>query len=160
MSNPSRMRSRSFLDRLLPVAERCQTLGIPALALFPAIEPALKTPDGIEAANPAGLIPRVVKELKRQFPDLGVMTDVGVIHADETVVAAGAQCAQLLDSVGLTVKMNAPAGLLTHSKPTAKLLNGLVMTPGLHIRQTAEGRRSRIPARPLSRASRSRAAAA
>jgi glycine/D-amino acid oxidase-like deaminating enzyme len=71
---------------------------------------------------------------------IGVMTDVGVIHADETVVAAGAQCAQLLDSVGLTFKMNAPAGLLTHSKPTAKLLNGLVMTPGLHIRQTAEGR--------------------
>jgi glycine/D-amino acid oxidase-like deaminating enzyme len=71
---------------------------------------------------------------------IGVMTDVGVIHADETVVAAGAQCAQLLDSVGLTFKMNAPAGLLTHSRPAPKLLNGLVMTPGLHIRQTTEGR--------------------
>ncbi|WP_421694085.1 NAD(P)/FAD-dependent oxidoreductase [Aestuariivirga sp.] len=71
---------------------------------------------------------------------VGVMTDVGVIHADETVVAAGAATAQLLDSVGLTLKMDAPAGLLSHSKPAPKLLNGLVMSPGLHLRQTAEGR--------------------
>lgn len=71
---------------------------------------------------------------------IGVMTDEGVIHADETVVAAGAQTAQLLDSVGLTLKLNAPAGLLSHSRPAHRLLNGLVMTPGLHIRQTAEGR--------------------
>ena len=71
---------------------------------------------------------------------VGVMTDEGVIHADETVVAAGAATAQLLDSVGLTLKMNAPAGLLSHSRPAPKLLNHLVMTPGLHIRQTAEGR--------------------
>lgn len=71
---------------------------------------------------------------------VGVMTDEGVIHADETVVAAGASTAQLLDSVGLSLKMNAPAGLLSHSKPAPKLLNGLVMTPGLHLRQTAEGR--------------------
>jgi len=71
---------------------------------------------------------------------VGVMTDVGVIHADEVVVAAGAGSAQLLDSVGLSFRMNAPAGLLSHSKPAPKLLNGLVMTPGLHIRQTAEGR--------------------
>ncbi len=70
--------SRLSLDRLLPVAERCLTLGIPALALFPAIDPSLKTPDGIEATNPAGLIPRAVKELKRQFPRLGVMTDVAL----------------------------------------------------------------------------------
>lgn len=71
---------------------------------------------------------------------VGVMTDEGVIHADETVVAAGAGTAQLLDSIGLTFNMTAPAGLLSHSKPAPKLLNGLVMTPGLHIRQTAEGR--------------------
>jgi glycine/D-amino acid oxidase-like deaminating enzyme len=71
---------------------------------------------------------------------VGVMTEEGVIHADETVVAAGASTAQLLDSVGLTFNMSAPAGLLSHSKPAPKLLNHLVMTPGLHIRQTAEGR--------------------
>ncbi len=71
---------------------------------------------------------------------IGVMTEEGVIHADETVVAAGAQCGQLLDSVGLGLAMSAPAGLLSHSRPAPRLLNGLVMTPGLHIRQTAEGR--------------------
>ncbi len=71
---------------------------------------------------------------------VGVMTDDGVIHADETVVAAGAASATLLDSLGMTLRMRAPAGLLSHSRPTRKLLNGLVMTPGLHLRQTEEGR--------------------
>ena len=70
--------NRVSLDRLLPVAERCLTLGVPAMALFPAIDPTLKTPDGREAANPKGLIPRVVAELKRRFPELGVMTDVAL----------------------------------------------------------------------------------
>ncbi len=70
----------------------------------------------------------------------GVMIEEGVIHADETIVAAGAVSAELLDSVGIRLRMTAPAGLLTHSKPTRPLLNGLVMTPGLHLRQTPEGR--------------------
>ena len=69
---------RLTLDRLLPVAERCLKLGVPALALFPAIEPTLKTPDGREATNPRGLIPRIVSALKRSFPELGVMTDVAL----------------------------------------------------------------------------------
>lgn len=70
----------------------------------------------------------------------GAMTSDGNIHADEIVVAAGAGTAALLDSIGLTLKMDAPAGLLTHSKPAPKLLNHLVMTPGLHLRQTLDGR--------------------
>jgi porphobilinogen synthase len=69
---------RLSVDRLLPVAERCLTLGVPALALFPAIDSSLKTPDGREAANREGLIPRAVRELKRRFPELGVMTDVAL----------------------------------------------------------------------------------
>jgi len=69
---------RYSLDTLLPVAEECVALGIPVLALFPVIEPSLKTPDGIEAANPDGLVPRVVAELKKRFPELGVMTDVAL----------------------------------------------------------------------------------
>jgi porphobilinogen synthase len=70
--------NRLTLDRLLPVAERCLRLGVPALALFPAIEPSLKTPDGREAVNPRGLIPRMVAGVKRRFPELGVMTDVAL----------------------------------------------------------------------------------
>ncbi|MFM9970645.1 MAG: porphobilinogen synthase [Burkholderiales bacterium] len=70
--------SRYTLDKLFPVAERCLKLGVPVMALFPAIDPALKTPDGIEATNPEGLIPRVVAALKKRFPQLGVMTDVAL----------------------------------------------------------------------------------
>ncbi|MFL6677060.1 MAG: porphobilinogen synthase, partial [Burkholderiaceae bacterium] len=42
------------------------------------IEPALKTPDGAEALNPQGLVPRTVRALKKHFPELGVMTDVAL----------------------------------------------------------------------------------
>jgi porphobilinogen synthase len=69
---------RLSLDRLLPVAEECVKLGIPVMALFPVIDASLKTEDGQEAANPEGLIPHVVRELKRRFPELGVMTDVAL----------------------------------------------------------------------------------
>ncbi|MGB7421432.1 MAG: porphobilinogen synthase [Comamonas sp.] len=69
---------RLSLDLLLPVAEECVKLDIPVLALFPAIDGALKTPNGKEAANPDGLIPRVVRTLKKEFPQLGVMTDVAL----------------------------------------------------------------------------------
>jgi len=69
---------RMSIDSLLPVAEQCLKLEIPALALFPAIEPRRKTPDGREAFNPKGLIPRAVAALKKRFPELGVMTDVAL----------------------------------------------------------------------------------
>lgn len=69
---------RLSLDLLYPVAEECVALGIPALALFPVIEAGLKTPDGKEASNPKGLVPRVVQALKSRFPELGIMTDVAL----------------------------------------------------------------------------------
>jgi porphobilinogen synthase len=69
---------RLSLDNLLPLAEQCLTLGIPVMALFPVIDGQLKTPDGREAVNPEGLIPRVVAALKKHFPELGVMTDVAL----------------------------------------------------------------------------------
>jgi porphobilinogen synthase len=69
---------RMTVDRLFRVAEQCVKFGIPVLALFPAIEAKLKTPDGREAFNPRGLIPRAVATLKKRFPELGVMTDVAL----------------------------------------------------------------------------------
>ena len=69
---------RLSIDLLAPVAEQCLELGVPVLALFPVIDPALKTPDGREAANPDGLVPRAVADLKRRFPELGVLTDVAL----------------------------------------------------------------------------------
>ena len=70
--------ARLSLDRLIPVAEKCVALGIPVIALFPVIDPALKTPDGREACNPEGLVPRVVRALKERVPGLGVLTDVAL----------------------------------------------------------------------------------
>ena len=69
---------RLSLDLLFPLAEQCVALGIPVMALFPVIDPELKNPNGDEACNPNGLIPRVVAALKQRFPDLGVMTDVAL----------------------------------------------------------------------------------
>ena len=70
--------NRVSLDLLFGVAEDCVSLGIPVMALFPVIDAALKTPDGKEAANPKGLIPNAVSELKKRFPNLGIMTDVAL----------------------------------------------------------------------------------
>jgi porphobilinogen synthase len=70
--------NRVSLDLLFKVAEECVTLGIPVLALFPVIDAALKTADGKEAFNPNGLIPSAVRELKKRFPNLGIMTDVAL----------------------------------------------------------------------------------
>jgi porphobilinogen synthase len=69
---------RLSLDLLFPVAEECVSLGIPVMALFPVIDASLKTPEGREATNPEGLVPRVVRELKSRFPDLGLLTDVAL----------------------------------------------------------------------------------
>ena len=82
---------RISIDLLLSVAEECVALGIPVIALFPVIDPALKTPDGIEAVNPTGLVPRAVRELKMRFPELGILTDVALdpytSHGQDGVLA-------------------------------------------------------------------------
>ncbi|HYH41443.1 MAG TPA: porphobilinogen synthase, partial [Burkholderiales bacterium] len=69
---------RYTIDKLLAHAETALDLGIPAMALFPAVEPKLKTADGREATNRRGLIPRAVSALKKRFPELGVITDAAL----------------------------------------------------------------------------------
>jgi porphobilinogen synthase len=69
---------RLSLDQLLPLAERALKLGVPALALFPVIGSKKKTPGAEEAWNPKGLVPTVVACLKKEFPELGVITDVAL----------------------------------------------------------------------------------
>jgi porphobilinogen synthase len=69
---------RHTVDQLLRHAETALRAGIPAIALFPAIERSLKTADGREAANPKGLVPRAVAALKKRLPELGVITDVAL----------------------------------------------------------------------------------
>lgn len=69
---------RKTLDLLLKDAEQCVKLGVPVMAIFPVIEAAKKSLGAEEAFNPDGLVPRVVAELKKNFPDLGVMTDIAL----------------------------------------------------------------------------------
>ena len=70
--------SRLGQSALFEAAEQCLALGVPVLALFPVINGRLKTPDGREALNDDGLVPRTVRALKQRFPELGVMTDVAL----------------------------------------------------------------------------------
>jgi porphobilinogen synthase len=83
---------RYTIDRLLRHAEEALHAGIPAIALFPAIEAGRKTADGREAANPKGLVPRAVAALKKHLPELGVMSDVALdpytTHGQDGVIDA------------------------------------------------------------------------
>ncbi|MGB2815992.1 MAG: porphobilinogen synthase [Burkholderiaceae bacterium] len=117
---------RLSLDQLLPVADECVRLGIPVMALFPVIEQSLKSPDGREATNPDGLVPRVVRELKHRFPELGVMTDValdpftthgqdGVVDANGYVIndeTVGILTRQALVQAGAGVDIVAPSDMM------------------------------------------------
>jgi porphobilinogen synthase len=70
--------SRLSIDLLLKEAESLLKLGIPAIALFPVIDPSQKSLDAAEAFNPEGLAQRAVKALKKSFPELGVITDIAL----------------------------------------------------------------------------------
>ena len=99
---------RLSIDELLRVGEQAMTLKIPAIVLFPVTDPQAKSLDAAEAWNPEGLAQRAIRALKKNFPELGVITDValdpytthvqdGLIDAsgyvvnDETVAALVAQ---------------------------------------------------------------------
>jgi len=69
---------RMSLDHLYGVAADCLKLGVPAMALFPVIDTALKSLDAAEAYNAKGLVPRVVAALKARYPELGIITDIAL----------------------------------------------------------------------------------
>lgn len=139
---------RLSIDKLLHVAEDTVSLGIPVISLFPVIDTALKTPDGIEATNPDGLIPRAVAALKSRFPELGVLTDValdpytshgqdgvldesGYILNDETteilVQQALAQANAGVDIVAPSDMMDGRIGAIRHALEDAELLYTRIM---------------------------------
>ena len=139
---------RVSVDLLAPVAEQCLTLGVPVLALFPVIDPKLKTPDGIEATNPDGLVPRAVAELKRRFPELGVLTDValdpytshgqdgvideaGYVMNDQTsgilVAQALVQAAAGVDIVAPSDMMDGRIGAIRHALESAGHIHTRIM---------------------------------
>ena len=84
--------SRRSVDELLKVVEQALTLGIPAITLFPVIDAPLKTALAEEAFNPEGLVPRCIREVKKRFPEMGIVTDVALdpytIHGQDGLVDA------------------------------------------------------------------------
>ena len=83
---------RVSVDLLMAVADEATKLGIPAIALFPVVDASLKTIGGEEALNPNGLVPRAVREIKKRFPDLGIIADVALdpftSHGQDGIVDA------------------------------------------------------------------------
>jgi porphobilinogen synthase len=98
--------ARKSIDRLLGDAERCLKHGVPAIALFPVVGSELKSPDAAEAWNPKGLVPRTVREVKKHFPTLGVITDVALdpytSHGQDGLVDASGYVANDLTVSALT----------------------------------------------------------
>jgi porphobilinogen synthase len=99
---------RLSIDLLKLQAEKCLQLGIPAIAIFPVIDSSLKNLTADEALNPEGLVPQAVTQLKKNFPELGIITDIaldpytshgqdglidanGYVMNDETVLVLGQQ---------------------------------------------------------------------
>ncbi|MBZ9773594.1 NAD(P)/FAD-dependent oxidoreductase [Mesorhizobium sp. CO1-1-8] len=70
----------------------------------------------------------------------GVDTSHGLIASDEVVVAAGVGSPEIAATAGIKLPIETPPGLIVHSRPYKKLLNGLILAKRLHMRQTAEGR--------------------
>jgi glycine/D-amino acid oxidase-like deaminating enzyme len=128
------------------------------------IEPALKTPPELAlhmreegAAEPVAATMALIENARVRGLDVlegvtvtgleatagkvtGVRTSGGMMAADTVVVASGVSTPKLAATVGVTVPIEAPPGLIVHSKPVAKMLNGLVIATELHVRQTQEGR--------------------
>jgi len=92
-------------------------------------------------ARGASIVTAAVRGLIRTGERIsGVVTSAGVIEADHVVLATGAGSAPLTATIGITLPIETPAGLIVHSRPHPARLNGLVMADELHMRQTAEGR--------------------
>ena len=110
---------RQSVDRVLKTAERTLNLGVPALALFPVIDAQLKSLGAEEAWNPQGLLPRAVAALKKDFPTLGIITDVALdpytSHGQDGLIAVDdprvyVQNDETLDALARQALTHAQAG--------------------------------------------------
>ena len=130
---------RQSRDCLLKTAERALGLGVPALALFPVIDAAFKTPGAEEAWNPYGLVPRVVAALKKEFPELGIITDVALdpytSHGQDGLIDANDPRAYVLNDETLEVLAKQA---LTHAQAGADVVAPSDMMDGRVARIRAE----------------------
>lgn len=109
-----------------------------------SVEPLAATQALLAAAQAVGatvIANNPVRFLKLQAGHVaGVETSVGSLDADEVIVASGVGTTDLLATAGLTLPVIASPALLVRTQPHAKRLNGLVLSPGVQLRQTPEGR--------------------
>ncbi|MBT5332260.1 MAG: porphobilinogen synthase [Porticoccaceae bacterium] len=139
---------RVSINTLLGLAEQAQSLGIPAIALFPSAEESLKDEKGSEAVNPENLVCRAVQAVKERFPDLGVICDValdpytshgqdgvlvdGYVANDETiemlVQQAQAQAQAGCDVVAPSDMMDGRVGVIRKTLDDAGLIDTQIMS--------------------------------
>ncbi len=139
-----------WVDRLGALRIEPNLVAPPERALHAAeegmVEPVAATQALLAAAVAAGArlitATRISGLVRRDGAVTGVITDDGTaLDADEVVLAAGAGAATLLRDAGLPLAIAGPAGLIAHSTIcNRRLLNGLVLSPEFHVRQTREGR--------------------
>jgi len=118
--------NRLSIDLIIKEAQALWNLGVPAIALFPVINPEQKSDDAAEAYNPDGLAQRCVRQLKSVLPELGVITDIaldpytmhgqdglindqGYVLNDETVAVL---CRQALSHAEAGVDIVAPSDMM------------------------------------------------
>ena len=122
-------------------------LNLPRLAAHArsegAVEPVHAVEKILKAAQEAGAeilqgvrVKRLIEENGRI---VGVMTEDGIVNADVIVSCTGIATGELLKPFGIELAVDAPTGLLVHSEPVSAMMNGLVLAPELHVRQTPDG---------------------
>ncbi|HEX2526889.1 MAG TPA: FAD-binding oxidoreductase [Geminicoccus sp.] len=82
----------------------------------------------------------VLELIQQGSRTVGVRTEAGFLAADEIVLAAGGRTAELAATAGIQVPLSMPPGILVYTKPHARLINSVLVSPGLELRQTVDGR--------------------
>lgn len=81
------------VDLAVKAAEEAAALGIPAIALFPHIDPSLRDEAASEAVNPGNLVCRAVRAIKAAVPEIGIVCDVALdpytTHAHDGLLIGG-----------------------------------------------------------------------
>ncbi|RME25419.1 MAG: porphobilinogen synthase [Deltaproteobacteria bacterium] len=116
---------RLSIDALVEDAAAAAALGIPAIAVFPVIDPQYKTPDGAHAADPDNLVCRAVRALKAAVPEVGIICDVALdpftTHGQDGILVDGeivndlsveALCAQALNQARAGCDVIAPSDMM------------------------------------------------
>ena len=123
------------VDRLGPdewrrAAERAAELQLPAVALFPVVDPARKSPGGDEACNPDGLLPRAARAVKEAVPELGVIADVALDpytdHGHDGVLDAGGRVANDPTVAALARQAQVLAGAGADAVAPSDMMDGRV----------------------------------